>query len=346
MSKERLAYIDIARGIGILLVVLAHNNLAGYAPFLHHLIYSFHMPLFFFLSGLFFKPEMPFWSVLARRLDTLVKPFFFTIFLIYFFEVFYDNMGLPVAFSRIVKAFYANGYYLDWVATWFLPALFTVNMFAFLFYLPFRWTQNPWPRWIGLVAVLVLGAWTVGWFNPVTVNLLGRSLVLKGLPWSLDLMLLAGFFFIMGREVYRGVPQDWFSSIWMLLGAATLNLGLNFAFTPTMDFNTRSYDLPVVFTLEALAGIAFVLAFSRQIERGPAWLASLLAYFGRISIIILIFHNPVQSYLTGKIEFILGESIYTPLFVYPFAVGAPVLIYELGIKHNPVVSKLFGLKSQ
>jgi fucose 4-O-acetylase-like acetyltransferase len=113
-----------------------------------------------------------------------------------------------------------------------------------------------------------------------------------------------------------------------------------------MDFNTRSYDLPVVFTLEALAGIAFVLAFSRQIERGPAWLASLLAYFGRISIIILIFHNPVQSYLTGKIEFILGESIYTPLFVYPFAVGAPVLIYELGIKHNPVVSKLFGLKSQ
>ena len=55
MSPKRLHYIDIAKGIGILLVALAHNDLAGYAPFLYHWIYSFHMPLFFFLSGLFFK---------------------------------------------------------------------------------------------------------------------------------------------------------------------------------------------------------------------------------------------------------------------------------------------------
>jgi len=341
---NRLPYIDIAKGIGILLVALAHNGTAAYAPFLHHWIYSFHMPLFFFLSGLFFKPDMAFLDLLRRRFDSLLKPFFFGIFLIYFEAVFFDNMGLSIAWGRIVKGLYANGYYLDWVAMWFLPALFTVNLFAFLFYLAFRWTDKPWPRWIGLLAALALGAWTVGWFNPIDVNLLGRSLTLKGLPWSLDLALLAGFYFILGREIFQNVPQKWFLSPLLLLGAGVINLGLTILFPETMDFNTRSYGLPLVFTLEAVTGILFILAFSRQLERGPGWLAGFFSYMGRISVLILIFHNPVQSYLTPKLDYVLNTGIYTPLIVYPFSIAVPALIYELGVKPNPIVTKLFGMK--
>lgn len=345
MSQNRLLFIDIAKGIGILLVALAHNDLAGYAPFLFHWIYSFHMPLFFFLSGLFFKPEIPFLDLLRRRFDSLLKPYFFGIFLIYFGAIFFDKMGLSIAFGRIAKSFYANGYYLDWVAMWFLPALFTVNLVAFLFYLAFRRVEAPWPRWIGLLAILALGAWTVGWFNPIEINLLGRSLTLNGLPWSLDLALLAGFYFIMGREIYRHVPADWFSSPFMLFGAAVVNLGLVFIFPETMDLNTRSYDSPVVFTLEAVSGILLVLAVSRWLERGPGWLANFFSYMGRISVLILIFHNPVQSYLTPKIDLLLGTGLYTPLIVYPFSIAVPALIYELGVKPNPVVSRLFGMKA-
>jgi polysaccharide biosynthesis protein PslL len=61
---QRIVHIDIAKGIGILLVVLAHNGLQAYAPFLHQFIYAFHMPLFFFLSGMFFKPEIGFLELL------------------------------------------------------------------------------------------------------------------------------------------------------------------------------------------------------------------------------------------------------------------------------------------
>ena len=48
-GKRRIEYIDIAKGIGIVLVVAGHlldkeNRLYAY-------IYSFHMPLFFVLSG-------------------------------------------------------------------------------------------------------------------------------------------------------------------------------------------------------------------------------------------------------------------------------------------------------
>ncbi len=345
MSKERLAYIDMARGIGILLVALAHNDLAVYAPFLFHWVYSFHMPLFFFLSGLFFQPDTAFLGLLRRRFDSLLKPYFFSIFIIYFSGLFFDSLGFSVAGSRILKSLYANSYYLDWVPMWFLPALFTVNLFAFLFYLFFRQIKNDWPRWVGLFVVLALGAWTVAWFNPVTLNVLGRTLTVNGLPWSLDLALLAGFFFMLGREVYWRVPSAWLTSPFMLLGAAVLNLGLILIFPETMDLSARSYQLPVVFTLEALAGIALVLSVSRWLERGPVWLSNLLAYFGRISVVILVFHNPVQSYLTPKIALLLDGSVYSPLLAYPFSIAVPVLIYELGIKPNPLVSKLFGLKS-
>jgi len=343
---KRLLYIDIAKGFGILLVALAHNDLAGYAPLLYHWIYSFHMPLFFFLSGLFFKAGTGFLDLLRRRFDSLLKPYFFGIFLIYFGAIFFDTMGLPIAFGRILKSLYANGYYLDWVAMWFLPALFTVNLFAFLFYLAFRWTDKPWPRWIGLLAVLALGAWTVGWFNPIEVSLFGRNLTLNGLPWSLDLALLAGFFFILGREIYKHLPQDWLASPFMLLGAAAVNLGLVYFFPETMDFNTRSYGSPLVFTLEAVSGILLVLSLSRQLERGPNWLSGFFAYLGRISVLILIFHNPVQSYLTPKIDFMLGSSLYSPLLAFPFSIAIPALIYELGVKPNPLVSALFGMKEK
>ncbi len=54
-ESKRLDFIDIAKGIGIILVVTGH--LLPVAAGLHVLIYSFHMPLFFFLSGFFLRQD-------------------------------------------------------------------------------------------------------------------------------------------------------------------------------------------------------------------------------------------------------------------------------------------------
>ena len=48
-SGKRLDYMDAVKGIGILLVVMGHN-LQG-IPALTSWIYSFHMPLFFIVTG-------------------------------------------------------------------------------------------------------------------------------------------------------------------------------------------------------------------------------------------------------------------------------------------------------
>ena len=52
-NSNRIAWIDIAKAIGVVLVVLGHT---GLPEVFRKWIYEFHMPLFFFISGMFFKP--------------------------------------------------------------------------------------------------------------------------------------------------------------------------------------------------------------------------------------------------------------------------------------------------
>ncbi|MEW5940226.1 MAG: acyltransferase family protein, partial [Chloroflexota bacterium] len=129
---KRIGYIDIAKGLGILVIVLAHNDLAGYHPTLHKFIYAFHIPLFFFLSGMFFRPERAFWDTTTRRFNTLMKPYFFTLFMIYLGEAAFGKMSFENIAGRIAKSLYATGHYIDWVQLWFIPHLFAVSLFTWL----------------------------------------------------------------------------------------------------------------------------------------------------------------------------------------------------------------------
>ena len=55
-QADRQNYIDVMRGIGILLVMLGHSIATINEP-TNKLILSFHMPLFFFISGCCFTIE-------------------------------------------------------------------------------------------------------------------------------------------------------------------------------------------------------------------------------------------------------------------------------------------------
>lgn len=68
---ERLAWIDAAKGLGILLVVAGHVDPAGA---LGRAVYAFHMPLFFVLAGAAFSPR-PFRETLVRRARALLVPY-------------------------------------------------------------------------------------------------------------------------------------------------------------------------------------------------------------------------------------------------------------------------------
>ena len=80
-KKQRIEYIDVLKGIGILSVVLLHTY-SGYEisgkPIEYVLKYftSFHMALFFFLSGLLFNPVISDYKErIVRKIKTLFLPF-------------------------------------------------------------------------------------------------------------------------------------------------------------------------------------------------------------------------------------------------------------------------------
>ena len=70
---QRNTYLDVVKGVGILLVVFGHLTKGG--QIWREWIYAFHMPLFFMLSGVFVRTDMPFGDFLRKKLRTLYLPY-------------------------------------------------------------------------------------------------------------------------------------------------------------------------------------------------------------------------------------------------------------------------------
>lgn len=338
---KRIDYVDIAKGIGIVLVVMGHNDFALISPFGHKFIYSFHMPMFFFMSGMFFKPDIPFWGYVRNRFDRVLKPFFFTIVFLYFTTISFTKVSIVVATRRVLKAMYANGYYLDWVQLWFLPHLFIVSLFAYFFFQAVRrGGVHSW-RWLILPAIYVVGVLGITRFYPFEVNALGRGFTVFGLPYSLDLVLVSGFFFILGYEFNKKRHIAILENPLTLFISGLTLIFLVWYFPATIDFNTRLFESLPVNTVEALLGILFILAISRQMER-VGWLSALFKYIGQASLIILIFQVPIQDYWGQKILALTDNLQVSYWISFVIGVVGPIVINALFIHPNPVMRKWFG----
>ena len=343
MSAKRIEYIDIAKGIGILLVALAHADVSLFSPYLHKFIYSFHMPLFFFLSGYFFNPETPFWTLLKKRFNSVLKPYFVTVAFIYIASLSFTNMRFMNAFGRILRSLYGTGYYIDWVQLWFLPSLFVTSLFAFIFYriLLIRIT-NRYSRWLILLALQAVAILFLDKFYPFSISLLGMDQDLYGLPFSLDLVLLSGFFYILGNEIRYATTEATFGNLWMLLGTGGGLLLLTSLFEQRIDFNTRVFESFPINTVEAILGILFALAVSKQIELRTTRLAASLKYIGQASLFILIFHVPIQEFWAAKLHFVTGLQAFSILSAFVISILLCLGIYRIFFEQNPIALFWYG----
>jgi polysaccharide biosynthesis protein PslL len=344
--SQRIAYIDIAKGIGILLVVLGHSDLALVSPYLHQIIYSFHIPLFFFLSGIFFNPRIAPGLYLKKRFRSILQPYLFVIFLIFLASISFTNMGIDTALVRFAKSLYASTLYIWWIPLWFLPSLFVTSLFAYIIYHVFLLkTENRYLRWTVLLVILAGGVFFIDAFYPFTVTLFGKVYELYGLPYSLDIVLVSGFFYMLGAEVRRLPPDNIFDNTWVLLLAGTCLLALNAIFNQRTDLAVRIFDSFPLNTTEALLGIAFTLAVSKQIASTNTRFASILAYIGQASLFILIFHAPIQEYWGAKIYALTDMPAISILFAYIISTGISIGIYKIFLESNPRALFWFGRKS-
>jgi fucose 4-O-acetylase-like acetyltransferase len=72
-TSKRIESFDIAKGIGILLVILGH--ILQYTCKVRIFIYAFHMPLFFFLSGLFARSSNDTKTYAEKTFKRLLLPY-------------------------------------------------------------------------------------------------------------------------------------------------------------------------------------------------------------------------------------------------------------------------------
>ena len=138
MKTKRNATIDIMKGIGIILVMLGHQNLP-----INIFIYSFHMPLFFIIGGYFYR-EKSILSSIKKDFRRLIVPYIFACTLITGNELLTSivKCDYSYVYNSIIASVYGSGQSYEGAlfaqvtsigAIWFLLALFwTKNIFIIL----------------------------------------------------------------------------------------------------------------------------------------------------------------------------------------------------------------------
>ena len=129
--------LDVMRGIAIIFVVLGH---AGVSSYVWSFIYSFHMPLFFFISGYFCNTNIDFKTFLKKKIKGLYFPFFkyYVLFIIaspilHRFLLTKNNYTSIDSFlSALFLSFRFRVGAIDLLGQfWFLPVLFFVTLLVY-----------------------------------------------------------------------------------------------------------------------------------------------------------------------------------------------------------------------
>ncbi|EXF47462.1 acyltransferase [Pseudomonas sp. BAY1663] len=218
--QERNVWVDYAKAIGIILVVYGHAARGVFnaglpmdeARFVlvDSIIYSFHMPLFFFLSGLFFFDSLQKrgrGGLIINKVDTIVYPFIVWSLLQGLIEVVLSNYtNGQVTLTEVLSLLW-----LPRAQFWFLYALFLVfvvcaflyaradrryflplvALFGVLFVFQQDLTVNNMTRFIlGNTVFFALGVW----FNEIKAFFLARCT---------QLMAFFGVLFIVGQYLFH-----------------------------------------------------------------------------------------------------------------------------------------------
>jgi fucose 4-O-acetylase-like acetyltransferase len=288
-QANRVAWVDFAKGIGIFLVVLGHTLRGlfnyGYAEdsgVLHWLdtwIYAFHMPLFFFVSGLFIqRSAQRNWTEFAgRKLGAIVYPYVIWSLLQGILQAFTKSETTPAAtLGNLWRIIYEPRDHF-----WFLYALMVITL---LFWI----CERIRPLWlfVGLSVALYVGYI----FNAQL------ALVEPINRWSVFyLMRSEAIYFALGAIVVR---QSWFNAMLdratgPLLTGATLGLGMlsiGVTMLPT-GLDAMAPQMTIVRALEpilAVAGLGSIVLISQVIARSGR--ATFLESWGKLSLQIYVAH--------------------------------------------------------
>ncbi|MEC3910810.1 acyltransferase family protein [Sphingobium sp. CR2-8] len=295
-AQFRLDWVDVARGIGVVAVVIGHVWTRG--P-VRDAMYSFHMPLFFLLSGMLSRPHA-IGDFTRRQLVKQMRPYAAFLLILLVADQIIERLkgGLPIfhqwpgdSIPILLGGSWLRGPYTIF---WFVPCLLIARL---LFNVALvRWPDVLNRRW-GLILLpmivlaYALGRWTEA--SPLGVLSVPMAFVLlwTGAIWP--------------RIRWRG---------WMLLPLSALALGGLAGVFPTLNMKAADYGWPLLSIGSAVATSLLLFRLSALI----APFAGSVAAVGRASLVVMYLHVAVIHYLSpylGK-PWLLLLALLVPFCLY------------------------------
>ena len=364
-KKPRIAYFDIAKGIGMLLVLIGHlqtDTIFSYSPYILSLcswIFSFHMPLFFMISGMLIackkEEEKDLTETIRRKFRSIMIPYFW-FSLIYIFIVLYSLLITKVVplSTLFVQIWYVLGMY-GMNVLWFLPALFAAEvMFAFITQ-RFR-NKNG----IFLILVLFIIAMIANYVrqylpnNSAIYERINEFIITVLRPVFACVYILIGYYLFKGLELMKErVTHSNIIELILMPILLILNIYLNTLNRP-VDFRSLVLNNYFLYYVCSVCGSVFIILLSRALARIHTSEEKVIAFpfirfCGVNSLIFMAVHNNsavlnlaqrlamyVNQYLTrarGYICYAIVLAvflIYTSLTIllinrfFPFLTGKPL----------------------
>lgn len=313
MEKKRIYYLDIAKGIGVVLMILGH--IPDLSVPARQFVTSFHMPLFFVISGMIIcatgEETRDGRQIFRRKFRSIMIPYFIFSVLSLLVEVFGTVVLKNTTWEIVREHLYATICLSGASVFWFLPALF----FGELIFIGIR-KKSTAPVCGGLTAALTVLAY-LGYLGG------NRLQEICNAPWYSYVHLFlnavlrtffAAAFVAVGYFGYRLLQRLPGIGVWYLLPAVLL-IGLTLAVSQKngiTDMNYMVYNTIWLYLVTSVCGSFGVILLCCALERWQHTpLLRACMYYGRNSLIVMMTHAPFYiMYFAARITYGVNNHIF------------------------------------
>lgn len=293
--------VDIAKGIGIILVVWGHTF--GACPFLSEIL-LFHMPLFFLLSGCFISSDESLKLYAYKKIRTLLIPFVIFYSLSFFIKLILFTLRGESVFYLLKDIHFYSLSNIDY-PLWFIVCLFILSI---LYFSIIRCIKN-----IFIQNVLLITLTGIGY-------IFAKNMII--LPAYLSQVLIVLPFIHTGR-IYNIYKKRLASYKLLILILAILFFFIGYYFNVRTNIGDLFIDKnPLLFYLPAFGGSFLVLLIAETLTRYRA--SYFLSQLGIYSLFIFSIHANM-GFLSGIIEKIVHVIYYVCEYPIYGSYGAIVL---------------------
>lgn len=289
ISAKRYDIFDVAKGIGIILVVIGHMHpFFDYNSKTYTIIYAFHMPLFICISGVFINHLQK--GFVQKRFRQIMLPYFIASISSIFYEWPEDRSTAIRYFNGILIGNTQNGGLSYNISLWYLPMIFCACIF-FYFGLVISERKNGRKYLPGYILAL----------SATGFMLLGHNI---RLPWNVETALISQIFiyagFLIGKYAKFDRRNDRYPVIFLLLFVLAVISFFTYGINGRVDMNAGVYNNLFLYFTNAFSGIGIILLISLLICHFASPLKNILCLLGQKSLYIMMFHVPLSKFFYSE----------------------------------------------